>query len=414
MTSTLPSRPAFLDLPTFLPRVTQHDGRAIEQALAGPTLFDRGVKLDGAIVEATFASESPPLLRRLASENVPQLIDPQTIRFCGGRFLQVEKLRQLPYAPSAPITADGAAAKVADELVRGALEFQSRAGAACYIAPAMPYFDRDPGFWLRLNDRMLAIASALNGTGEIPWRPLIAQVVPGPRALAEPELIINRLLDHPIDAVYVQAQRLNPVRDGLEKLAQYARCLMRLKAEGLPPIAGRVGSFGLVLQALGIPSFDSGLNQAEAFDLSSLNRPLTEFEQERRKRARGGDRRVYFEPLKTTLKGRHAIAIVENRTLRGRFTCGLGCCQHRGFEDLADRRREHYLWVRAHEVEALRDTPTGALRIDLVHEQLRDAREHGAAVRRALARGTADVPDFDHIDRWIGVLSHEGGLAAAA
>jgi hypothetical protein len=243
---------------------------------------------------------------------------------------------------------------------------------------------------------------------------LIAQVVPGPKALAEPERIINRLLDYPIDAAYVQAQRLNPVRDGLEKLAQYARCLMRLNAEGLSPIAGRVGAFGLVLQALGIPSFDSGLNQAEAFDLAALNRALTESERERRKRARGGDRRIYFEPLKTTLKGRHAAAILENRALRGRFTCALGCCQHRGFEDLADRRREHYLWVRAHEVEVLRDTPTDGLRIDLVHEQLRDAREHGAAVRRALASQTNDVPDFDHIDRWIGVLAHEGGLAAAA
>jgi hypothetical protein len=58
MTETLPARPAFLDLPTFLPRVTQRDGRAIEQALAGPTLFDRGVKLEGAVVEATYAAEA--------------------------------------------------------------------------------------------------------------------------------------------------------------------------------------------------------------------------------------------------------------------------------------------------------------------------------------------------------------------
>jgi hypothetical protein len=156
MTSTLPSRPAFLDLPTFLPRVTKHDGRAIEQALAGPTLFDRGVKLDGAIVEATFAADDPPLLRRLVSENVPQLVDPQTIRFCGGRFLQVEKLRTLPYAPTRPITSDGIAAKDLEELVRGALEFQSRAGGVCCLAPAVPYFDRDSAFWLQLNDRMLA------------------------------------------------------------------------------------------------------------------------------------------------------------------------------------------------------------------------------------------------------------------
>lgn len=41
--------------PTYVPRVTRRDGRAIEEALAGPTLFDSGVKLDAAVVEATYA-----------------------------------------------------------------------------------------------------------------------------------------------------------------------------------------------------------------------------------------------------------------------------------------------------------------------------------------------------------------------
>jgi hypothetical protein len=40
-----------------MPRVTRRDGRAIEEALAGPTLFDSGVKLDAAVVEATYAVE---------------------------------------------------------------------------------------------------------------------------------------------------------------------------------------------------------------------------------------------------------------------------------------------------------------------------------------------------------------------
>lgn len=189
---------------------------------------------------------------------------------------------------------------------------------------------------------------------------------------------------------------------------------MTLQTENLSPMAGRVGAFRLVLQALGVPSFDSGLNQAEAFNLAALNRPLTDAEQERRKHSRGGDRRIYFEPLKTTLKGRHVSAIIGNPALRGRFTCPLGCCQHRGFEDLADRRREHYLWVRMAEIEGLRNAPTNGLRVDLIHERLRDAREHGTAVGRALGRSTSDLPSFDHIDRWIGVLAHEGGLASAA
>jgi hypothetical protein len=47
-------------------------------------------------------------------------------------------------------------------------------------------------------------------------------------------------------------------------------------------IVGRVGASGLVLQALGITAFDSGLGQAEAHDLATLNRPMTERERQRR------------------------------------------------------------------------------------------------------------------------------------
>lgn len=153
---------------------------------------------------------------------------------------------------------------------------------------------------------------------------------------------MNRLLDYPIDAVYVQALRLDPVGDSPEKLAQYVRFLLAVKELRLPVIAGRVGAFGLVLQALGIAAFDSGLGQAERSDLAALNRPPTERELERRGKGGGPDRRIYLEQLKTTLQGRHAGAILADRSLRSRFVCSLGCCQHRGFEDLSERRREHY------------------------------------------------------------------------
>jgi hypothetical protein len=72
--------------PTYMPRVTRRDGRAIEEALAGPTRFDPGVRLDAAVVEATYAVDNPPLLKRLRESGVPQLVDPQTLRLTGERF----------------------------------------------------------------------------------------------------------------------------------------------------------------------------------------------------------------------------------------------------------------------------------------------------------------------------------------
>lgn len=414
MSSTLPQRPDFLDGPTFLPRVTRHDGRAIEEALAGPSLFDRGVRLEGAVVEASYAAEEPPLLKRLREEGVPQIIDPQTLRFTGERFISVEQLAKLPYAPRAPFIAHTFTAVQAEALARGVLLFEQASGAACYLAAGLPYYDADLPMWLDHNERMLAAACNANGGSDLDRRPLIAQLAPGRKALAEPRLIAQRLLDYPIDAVYVQPLRLNPVADSLEKLAGYVEFLLALRGEGLPVIAGRVGAFGLLLQALGVSAFDSGLSRAEAFELAGLNRPLTKRERERTGKGGGPDRRIYFERLKTTLPGRHADRVLADRGLRSRFTCTLGCCEHGGFEELPDRRRTHYLWTRHHEIEELRKSPTSGMREDAVHEQLRDAREDGSVVRRVLAGQTDDLPSFDHLERWMGVLVREGGLSRAA
>lgn len=156
------------------------------------------------------------------------------------------------------------------------------------------------------------------------------------------------------------------------------------------------------------------MSRAEAFELAGLNRPLTKRERERSGKGGGPDRRIYFERLKTTLPGRHADRVLADRGLRPRFTCTLGCCEHGGFEELPDRRRTHYLWTRHHEIEELRKSPTSGMREDAVHEQLRDAREDGSVVRRVLAGQTDDLPSFDHLERWMGVLVREGGLSRAA
>ncbi len=416
MSDSVAERPLFLDESTFLTRITRQDGRAIEDALGGPTLFEEGVKLAGGVVEATYAAADPPLLKRLRADRVPYVVDPQTVRFTGERFLQVGQFERIPYAPKAPLRPGDLTNSAAAELALAVMRFQQDVGASCYLAAVLPQQDADLQAWMIHNEQLLAASCAANGTGEIERRPLIAQVVPGRQTLASPELVMNRLMDHPIDAVYVQPLRLNPAHDSLEKLAQYVEFLLAIRDCGVSVIAGRVGAFGLVLQALGIPSFDSGLCQAEAFDLASLNRPLTERERQRRAdgSSGGGDRRVYFELLKTTLKGRHARAILSDRQLRARFTCSLGCCQHGGFEELPNRRRKHYLWVRHHEVKELSNQPTAELRRDWVHERLRDARGAGSAVRKALSNGGADLPTFEHLDRWIGVLARQTRLTAAA
>ena len=94
--------PSFLAEPAFLPRVTVHDGRAIEEAMAG-TLLRPPVSIKGAIVEASFANRDPELLQRLREAGVGYVIDPQAVRFATEAHLEIERIKSLPYAPRRPL-----------------------------------------------------------------------------------------------------------------------------------------------------------------------------------------------------------------------------------------------------------------------------------------------------------------------
>jgi hypothetical protein len=415
MTESLDPAPDFLSEPTFLPRVTRNDGRAIEETLAA-TLFDQGVHLRAAVLEASYAATDPPVAKRLREDGVVRLVEPQTQRFTTPRFLEVEALASLPYAPSEPISAEGFEASAARSIALGVLRFEQAQLCDYYLSAAVPFYDRDFQKWVAHNDRLLEESCAANGGAEIDRRPLIAQVFPGRAALKQPEFVINRLLDYPIAGAYVQPLLFDPVRDSPEKLRLYVEFLLAIKSQGIPVIASRTSAFGLVLAALGIHAFDSGLAQAEASNLAQLNRPLTARDRERRRQGKSGgaDQRIYFEALKTTMKGAHATAITERASLRSRVICNHSCCQYRRFEDLAARRRQHFLCTRDAELAELRSRPGGAMRLDLVRERLRDAQETGRVVRRSLIDLGAAAPRFTHLDRWISLLTSEQALSDLA
>lgn len=392
----------------YLPRITRQDGPAIEQALAAPSLFDSGLRLDGAVVEASYAAKDPPLLRRLAEDHTAFIVDPQTSRFVNETFLSIEDLAGLPYAPDLPLAAD-LEESARRTLVRHSIEFQDKVGAAAYVVPALPVTTSQDD--LELNLGFLRDATDANGSG-VERRPLVAMLLPDRKALASPDKVVKPLADIPLEAVYVQPTRLHPTTNSVEHLVQYVGFLMSIKDLGLSVIAGRVGAFGLVLQALGINHFDSGLGDAESFDLKSLNRKRVK--KPGTKSGGGRNRRIYLEMLKTTLMQRHARAILDDPGLRARFVCNLRCCRFKGFDLLEEHRREHYLHARTNEVARLRAQSTQSLKINHVYEQLAQARDHAEVVRRVLGDRGLRVPSFAHLDRWLGCLARAGGMTSAA
>jgi hypothetical protein len=178
---------------------------------------------------------------------------------------------------------------------------------------------------------------------------------------------------------------------------------MSLASRALPIVAGRVGSFGLIIQALELEAFDSGLARSEQFDLSALNRHRTQTLDTQVPSARG-DKRLYVRQLKTTMPGSTARTLLEFHSLRGQLACDLSCCRFRSFAHLFDRYREHYLRVKCAESADLAGLPSVDMKVDRVHQELATAEETARTVRNAFVTKQLDPPDFRHLDRWLAVL----------
>lgn len=143
------------------------------------------------------------------------------------------------------------------------------------------------------------------------------------------------------------------------------------------------------------------------FTWSQLTRLPTK---DRKATGRGGrKRRIYLEKVKSTLLESDVSPIMAEKGLRHRFGCHLPCCQHRGYEDLGDRRREHYLRTRLEEVKSIARLPSGEMRIEEVHKELLEAQGHGQVVTRIMRQRGRTAPSFDHIDSWLGLLARVAG-----
>lgn len=374
------------------------DHRAIEHAIALPrSLFHEDLRLSGAVVDATFAVKRPPLLDVFRGRGIPYIVDPESLRFASPAYRDVDRLAALPYAPAAPLSLATSLEDIRS-LVRGSLDVQGQAGAAAYVVPSVPLDNN--GDALILNRRLGQAARDVIGI-DVDRLPVIMTVAPATRVLRDPAPVARVLSDLPVDEVHVQPLRFRPTELSLASLERYLDYLLALRAVGLPVGAGRVGAFGLVLLALGIDGFDSGLTTAEAFDLSGSVRSASS----RRVAKANGDaterggrrRRFYISQLKTTVM-RPVMDVIDSRALRHRFTTSLPCCAA-GFGSHLEHGREHCLFARNEEASEL-IALAPRLRAAVLAGQLAEARDTAAVLTRAVEKTDVRAPSFEHLETW--------------
>jgi hypothetical protein len=208
--------------------------------------------------------------------------------------------------------------------------------------------------------------------------------------------------------------RFSPKVSGVDWLVNYVRFLRSAAEWDLPVVASRAGPFGLVLNALGIRAFDSGLGERESFDLAAQNRE-SKPEEDTGRRNGGPGRRLYLSRLMTSLPDKVNERIFESLTLRPWFVCDREQCRA-GYQAQRRHPREHFAHERPSELEALSQLPIGPMRVQYVSDKLTQAREIGEMVNQVLRSEGHRPISFEHLETWSAVLSRvsEDALAPVA
>jgi hypothetical protein len=387
--------------------VSQNDGRTIEELLAPRSPLDTPTAVGGAIVDATYVARDPALLARFAGAHVPWATDPMSSRFASPGYLGVASIAALPYAPATPLSLT-ARSRDLDRMIRRALEFQAAYEPAMYMVPSLP-LPRVSARALSVLQHSHEVAAQLNGSVGIPYRPMLATVFPGLSVMRGRYSVFERLSDRAFSGVYVQALQLNAKRDSLEKLVTYTEFLLHARETGFRVVAGRPGTFGLVLGAFGIDAFDSALGDGESYSLSRLVKPRLSDPNKPRKGGR--QRRIYFSKLLTVLGEDDAAAVLGNHAVRAQLACGIEECAYDVANPLRNPRR-HFFHSRVGELEELERLQSEQLRIQYVRQRLDEARDAGRLVNRVWRAMGRDEIDFSHLDRWLAVTNRVAAVVA--
>lgn len=251
----------------FVPRIGRQNYKALERALAPPSLFgDEPSDVPWVIVDGAWATPDTPLLSHLRALGVNILVDTQGWRFGDERTQEVRKYARLPHRPTAPLSMNAVDDYV--NFIHADIEWQLKLGADALLMPGlMPEKDDDRS--IRSLDLAVEVAMTSESAAQ---RPLIGFLGIHSQSLGRDGSDVTDPMIQLLSALYVQITPVDPMSDSVSKLVQVAEAMLSFEDLGVPVVAGHLGGFGGALRALGVTAADAGLGSGETFDAKRLLR----------------------------------------------------------------------------------------------------------------------------------------------
>ena len=380
----------------FIPRIGRDNHRALDRALAPPSLFgDEPSEIPWVIVDGAWAKPDTALLTQLRNLGTRILVDSQSWRFADERTWEVGKYASLDHRPSAPLDLKDTDALAA--FVEADLEWQLALGADALLLPGlMPEKDDDAGV------RGLTLATEVAMTSKLTEaKPIVGFLGGHSRSIDLVSTMASDSVIPLLSAVYVQVSPVNPMTDPVSKLTDVIEAMVRFERKGTPAISGHLGAVGGVLRALGVSAADAGLGIGETFDAKRLLR-------HRVRQDNGssggpiGSRRYVMQILRS-LNRKQWDALMSIDAMRAFLDCRLTCCRFRTPQDRSEWAREHSLRTRVAEAVDLAGLAP-SMRASRQVDVLQAARASLVTVNSSLQSNGHETLSVEHVENQLAAL----------
>ncbi len=372
--------------------------------------YSDGYKVENVVFPINHQKQQKNLLRFIKEKQINTIIDPATIRLAYDTYADVKGLVALPYAPENLSRLELEDLKDYDqkkEYVKKVVDEQIKHGVKNITAP----------FHMSNNSNVVKIKMDTNEN----WFSLDVKLLEETRNYldtlkfdgnlvggfcikadiltnkTEREYFLNVLSGLNCDMYWIYVDCINQSSNAAQ-LYNYATALLDLqKSTNKPVIAGRIGTFGLILLAFGLYAFESGTSRFESFFEDLYKEPSDPYNMYVR----------YYMPElmdNVVVERKNPIRIVQllHSKIGADITCHCPYCDGIAPELLLTDglTRKHFLYRRNEEIQKLRSMATVDERVRYVKERIDTAVNYYGNLKPVFKDA-----DYKFLKTWADVLN---------
>lgn len=330
------------------------------------------------------------------------VLDPRSVDLSTVGGFAMRGVADLAWAAGAPHTAASLRGAEGVQLVRRIVDEVEARGHSAVLAPT--HLIEGPGSaWLDVDTTLtVQMRSALDSRGlkhVAIYYPLVARTSSFASASRREE-IAGRLVDLPVDAVWLRLHPFGASKSGPLALRRYIELCREFHPLGFPLVSEHSGTAGVALLAFGaVGGIESGITMSETVDLDRYVKPP-----DPNRRPFLPPPRVYLHELGAFVEPRVAQAFFGVRGMKSTHGCmDSGCCS-RGWRDMLLEPRRHFITQRAHEVAGLSRVPETLRPGRYMESFLRPASDR--AIRAAEVEPKLE-PTRKRLESWRGTLGRD-------